>query len=127
MTILRNQARTEFQQEDWQPVFNAAVRTGNFSSVDELYLRALDAWLEPLTPDVRWTIAIDLYTREEVSSGRAAEIAGLNYFVFMEQLREKGVPFIAAEPATGEQKAKEEALLHELFDFSAVDGVQVEL
>lgn len=118
MTILLNQARTKFQQEDWQPVFNAAMRTGNFSSVDELYLRALDAWLEQLTPDVRWEIAIDLYTREEVSSGRAAEIAGLNYFIFLERLKENNIPFIAAEPATSEQKANEEALLHGLFDFS---------
>jgi len=118
MTILRNQTRTKFQQADWQPVFDAAMRTGNFSSVDELYLRALDAWIEQLSPESRWAIAIDLYTREEVSSGRLAEIAGLNYFVFMEKLKENNIPFIAAEPATGEPKAKEEALLHELFDFS---------
>lgn len=94
------------------------MRTGNFSSVDELYLRALDAWIGQLSPEARWAIAIDLYTREEVSSGRAAEIAGLNYFVFMEKLQENNIPFIPAEPATGQPKAKEESLLHELFDFS---------
>ncbi|MEZ4677016.1 MAG: UPF0175 family protein [Caldilineaceae bacterium] len=118
MTVLLKKAQTIFEQEDWQPVFAAAMRTGNFSSVDELYLRALDAWIGQLSPEARWAIAIDLYTREEVSSGRAAEIAGLNYFVFMEKLKENNIPFIAAKPATGEQKAKEEALLHELFDFS---------
>ena len=36
----------------------------------------------------------------------------------MEKLAENDIPFMAAEQATGEQKAQEEALLHELFDLS---------
>jgi len=67
---------------------------------------------------LRWDIAIELYTHEEVSTGRAAEIAGLNYFVFMEKLAINGIPFMAAETATGEQKAKAEAILNKLFNFT---------
>jgi len=50
--------------------------------------------------------------------GRAAQLAGLNTFVFIEKLQEHRIPFMAPEPATDEEKASEEALLNELFDFS---------
>ena len=89
---------------DWLLVFDAALRVGNFSSLDELFLRALDAWLEQLTPELRWKIAIELYTNEHISTGRAAQIAGLNYIVFMEKLRERGIRFMAAEAATGDER-----------------------
>ena len=117
MTIVVAETPTP-QSVDWPPLFAAAMRVGKFSSVNELYLRALNAWLEQLSPVLRWDIAIELYTHEEVSSGRAAEIAGLNYFVFMEKLAINGIPFMAAASATGEQSLKEEVLLNELFDFS---------
>jgi len=118
MTILTAEPRFVNDRADWLLLFDAALRVGNFSSLDELFLRASDAWLQQLAPELRWKIAIDLYTNEQVSTGRAAEIAGLNYVVFMEKLRENKIPFMAAEPATGAEKEQEDALLDDLFDFS---------
>lgn len=119
MVMLRRDAQVIDDKADWLLVFEAALRVGNFSSFDAPLPHALNAWLEQLTPELRWEIAIELYTNERVSTGRAAEIAGLNYVVFMEKLRERGIPFMAAEPATGEEKEREAALLDELFDFAA--------
>ncbi len=102
---------------DWLLMSEAAIRVGNFSSLDDLLHLALNAWLEQLSPELRWKIAIDLYTAEHISSGRAAEIAGLNYFVFMEKLREEGIPFIAAESITEAEKEKRRVLIRELVNF----------
>lgn len=118
MTVLAADVQSVNNRADWLLVFDAAMRVGNFSSLDELFFRALDAWLEKLTPELRWKIAIDLYTGEYVSTGRAAELAGLNTFVFIDKMQERGIPFMAPEPATDEEKEREDALLNELFDFS---------
>ena len=109
---------TKGERADWLLVFDAALRVGHFSSLDELFLRALDAWLEQLAPELRWKIALELYLNEQISTGRAAQIAGLNYVVFMEELRQRQLPFMAAEPAMGEEYEREEELLNELFDFA---------
>ena len=92
MTILTTDVQTEDSKADWLLVFEAALRVGEFASFDELLLRALDAWLEQLPADLRWKIAIELYSNDRISTGRAAEIAGLNYVIFIEKLREHGIP-----------------------------------
>jgi predicted HTH domain antitoxin len=48
--------------------------------------------------------AIRLYTAKEVSLGRAAELAGMNYFAFEELLRKQGIP--AVEPETKGKSAR---------------------
>lgn len=63
---------------------------------------------------IRWQIALALYTAEYVSTGRAAEIAGLNYVMFMEKLREHQIPFMAAIKTNDAEREREEALLDEL-------------
>ncbi len=65
-----------------------------------------------LAPQVRE--AIRLYTAGEVSLGRAAEIAGMNYFVFEELLREQGVPVVVAEAADKEERVDQEELVSEI-------------
>ncbi|MCB0125344.1 MAG: UPF0175 family protein [Caldilineaceae bacterium] len=118
MTILTKDTATgvaiEDSKADWLLVFEAALRVGEFSSFDELLLRALDAWLEQLPVDLRWKIAIELYSNDRISTGRAAEIAGLNYVIFMEMLREHGIPFMAAKMTDDAEREREEALLDEL-------------
>ena len=99
---------------DWLLVFEAALRVGDYHSFDEVLLRALNAWLDQLPLELRWKIALELYTNDRISTGRAAEIAGLNYIAFMEQLHEQGVPFMAAEVTTDAEREREEALLDEL-------------
>ncbi len=108
------------ERADWLLVFDAALRVGNFASIDELYLHALDAWLDQLSPELRWAIALELYVNEEISTGRAAQIAGLNYVLFLEELRQRQIPFVGAEATNGDWHEREEELLDDLFDFSAV-------
>ena len=62
----------------------------------------------------RWKIAIALYTTDRVSTGRAAEIAGLGYIMFMEKLRAQHIPFMTAITTNDAQREREEALLDEL-------------
>jgi len=108
------------KKADWLLVFEAALRVGNFSSLDDLMLYAVDAWLAQLPFDLRWKIALELYANERVSTGRAAQIAGLSYVYFMEELRKRGLPFISAELASKEEELAEEAILDELFDFTKI-------
>ncbi len=102
---------------DWLVMYETILQVGYFPVLDNLLHRTLNTWLEQITPELRWKIAIDLYTTEQISSGRAAEIAGLNYFVFEEKLRENGINFIEAESITETQKEQQQALIHELFNF----------
>ncbi|MFZ4663941.1 MAG: UPF0175 family protein [Caldilineaceae bacterium] len=84
------------------------------SSFDELLLCSLNAWLDQLPLEARWKIALELYTNERISTGRAAEIAGLGYIMFMEKLREQRIPFMAAIVTNDAERQREEALLDEL-------------
>ncbi len=92
---------------DWLIISEAVLRVGNFPSLDDLLHHALNCWLQQVAPDLRWKVAIDLYTTAQVSLGRAAEIAGLNYFVFMEKLKEAGITLVGAEVTTEAQKEQQ--------------------
>lgn len=72
--------------------------------------------LPQVAPQLRWKVAVDLYTTEQVSLGRAAEIAGLNYFVFMEKLREAGIALVEAEVQTEAQQQQQQALIDEILN-----------
>ncbi|MCB0061930.1 MAG: UPF0175 family protein [Caldilineaceae bacterium] len=114
MTVLDIDTPPTDEKTDWLLLSEAALKVGNFASLDELILQALDTWVDQLNPESRWKIAIELYTGDEISTGRAAEIAGLDYVSFMEKLRVHGIPFMAAQSTNDEQKQREEALLDEL-------------
>jgi|LakMenEpi03Aug12_release.lakeMendotaPanAssembly.Ray.scaffolds.fasta_scaffold465241_1 predicted HTH domain antitoxin len=101
---------------DWVAVSTSILRAADLPSLDELLGEALDAWLAKADPALRWEVAIELYTTEQISSGRAAEIAGLNYFIFQQKLREAGIPFLAAESTTKEEAQQQEALIHAVFN-----------
>lgn len=95
---------------------DAILRDGVISSLDDLLQQALDLWIAQLSPARRWHIAVELYTVEEVSLGRAAEIAGLNYTVFMERLHSEGIPLLTAESTTEAQKTMRKSLIHAGFN-----------
>jgi predicted HTH domain antitoxin len=101
---------------DWVAVSTSILHAADLPSLDDLLDEALDAWLAQAEPTLRWKVAIELYTTEQVSSGRAAEIAGLNYFVFQQKLREAGIPFLGAESTTKEEAQQQEALIHAVFN-----------
>lgn len=84
-------------EEEWRTISEAALRVGSVRSIDVLLHQALDAWLEQAAPQLRWQIALELYTTEQISLGRAAEIAGLNYFVFLERLRDNNIALVEAD------------------------------
>lgn len=104
------------QKAHWQVISEAILQFGNFFSLDDLLHDALDAWLQRVSPELRWNVAVDLYSKEEVSIARAAEIAGLNYFVFEQKLRENRIPLVVAHSTTKAQKDKQKALIHEVFN-----------
>ena len=106
------------EDSGWYPVSNAILQIAELTSLDRLLEQALDAWIEKLPLNLRWQIAIELYTTEEISSGRAAEIAGLNYFVFLKKLKEAGIKFIAAEVSTTEEKEHQKELIRASFDLT---------
>lgn len=108
----------QLDKAEWLVFSEAVLRVADFASLDELLHVALNSWLQQLSPQLRWKIACDLYTSQQVSSGRAAEIAGLNYFVFEEKLHEKGFEFYAAHSTTETQIQKRKALIHAGFKFT---------
>ena len=101
---------------DWLLISEAVLRVGNFPSLDDLLHHALNCWLQQAAPELRWKVAVDLYSTEQVSLGRAAEIAGLNYFVFMEKLREAGIALVDAEVKTEAQQEQQQALIDEILN-----------
>jgi hypothetical protein len=60
--------------------------------------------------------AIHLYTTREVSLGRAAELAGINYFVFEELLRKQGIPAIEPEITGQADRVFQQELADEILD-----------
>jgi len=117
-TALTVQAIQSNEKTEWQALSEAILNIGPISSLDVLLHQALDTWLHQLSPTLRWRIATSLYTKEEVSLGRAAEISGLNYIIFMEKLRDADIPFVAAESTTDEQRNQRKALIHAGFNFA---------
>lgn len=54
--------------------------------------------------------AIRLYTANEISLGRAAELAGMNYFAFEELLRKQGLSVIAPQIQSGSERASQQEI-----------------
>lgn len=117
VTVFNQDVQTNGKAE-WQTISDAILRFGATTSLDDLLHDALNAWLEQVSPKLRWQVAVDLYTSEEVSLGRAAEIAGLNYIVFMEKLKSAGIALVSAESVTEPQKETRKSLIHGGFNLA---------
>ena len=72
---------------------DALVRTGLYKSRDEVITDAIRNLLLNNKP-LRVEFAIDLFRSDEVSLGRAAEIAGIDRWQFQEVLHERHIPII---------------------------------
>lgn len=68
----------------------AVTQAGAYTSKEEAVAHAL-AVLLAANPQLRVDTAIELYRREKVTLSRAAEIAGLEWDAFKEQLHERGL------------------------------------
>lgn len=69
---------------------DALVRTGLYKSRDEVISDAIRNLLLNNKP-LRLELAIDLFRADEVSLGRAAEIAGIDRWEFQEILHERHI------------------------------------
>ncbi len=87
---------------------DALVRTGLYQSRDEVISDAIRNLLLNNKP-LRLELAIDLFRSDEVSLGRAAEIAGTDRWQFQEVLCERHIP-IVVEAESPEMMDKDIAL-----------------
>lgn len=71
----------------------ALVRTGLYKSRDEVISDAIRNLLLN-NKALRLELAIDLFRSDEVSPGRAAEIAGVDRWHFQEVLQERQIPIL---------------------------------
>ena len=80
---------------------DALVRTGLYESRDEVISDAIRNLLLNNKP-LRLELAIDLFRSDEVSLGRAAEIAGIDRWQLQDVLRERRIPIVveAESPET---------------------------
>lgn len=69
------------------------VRLGLYASRDEVVSDAIRHLLLNNRP-LRLELALDLFNADEVSLGRAAEIAGLDRWQFQELLHERGISVV---------------------------------
>ncbi len=69
------------------------VRLGLYASRDEVISDAVRQLLLN-NRSLRLEMALDLFKTDEVSLGRAAEIAGLDYWQFQAALRERQIPIV---------------------------------
>jgi predicted HTH domain antitoxin len=74
----------------------AVTQAGAYKSKEEVIGHALEVLLAA-NLQLRVNTAIELYRQEKVTFSRAAEIAGLEWDAFKEQLREHGVEVTVAE------------------------------
>ncbi len=89
-----NEMKNETNQE-----LAAIVRAGCFSSEAEALHEALQTLLA-VRPQLRVEAAIQRYLDEEITLGRAAEIAGVTRWRFQELLAQRGVRLtVEARPA----------------------------
>lgn len=77
------------------------VMSGYFDNRSELIREAMREFLEKLKQN-GMNIAIDLYRKEKVSLGKAAEIAGIGYEKMKEILIERGISIRRGPQTTNE-------------------------
>jgi len=108
MKLSKWHKKTEIQRRERTPMSNlvsldlledelsAVVQAGRYKSKRELIGHALEVLLMA-NPHLRLKTAVELYRREKATLSRGAEIAGLEFEAFKEQLAEKNVPILVDE------------------------------
>lgn len=76
-----------------EPEIDALLRTGLYQSREEIISDALHNLLLN-NKALRLELAVELFRADEVSLGRAAEIAGTDRWEFQEILHERRIPII---------------------------------
>jgi predicted HTH domain antitoxin len=68
----------------------AAVSAGLYQDVSEALQEAVKTWLA-VKPNIRLEVAIELFKNSDVTLERAAEIAGINRWLFQDILTQRGI------------------------------------
>ncbi|MBC8183141.1 UPF0175 family protein [candidate division KSB1 bacterium] len=86
----------------------ATVRAGLFESREQALQEAITTWLA-VKPNIRLESAIELFKGGEVTLDKAAEIAGLNRWVFQDILIQRNIKIVieADSKEKLEEKVKE--------------------
>lgn len=71
----------------------ATVRAGLYRNEEEALQEAISTWLA-IKPQIRLEAAIELFRADEVTLDRAAEIAGINRWLFQDVLAQRGVKIV---------------------------------
>src|SRR5947209_5759748 len=87
----------------------AAVRAGLFRDEEEARCQALSTWFA-VNPHLRLEVAIELFKGGEATLNRAAEIAGLNRWQFLDILAQRGVKIEVEADAAEELSAAAKAI-----------------
>ena len=86
----------------------AIVRAGLFENREQALQEAITTWLA-VKPNIRLEAAIELFKEGEVTLVRAAEIAGLNRWIFQDILIQRNIKIIVEADSIEklEEKVKE--------------------
>lgn len=80
---------------------NALIKGGYFSSKDRLIEEAIK-YMMASRGDLKINAAVQMYSSEEVSIGRASELAGLSIFEFKEILKARSIKIVVEAPSKEE-------------------------
>lgn len=69
------------------------VNVGKYPNKEELRKDALRALIRA-KPELKRSVAVELYKKKEISLARAADICGLNIEEFKELLKERGIKIL---------------------------------
>lgn len=89
----------------------ALIRSGYYSSKSDVVKDALRFLLENKT-NLKIAAAIEMYGREEISLGRAAEISGLSIEEFKDVLKSRGIKIVVKAPSKRDMDKEMELMKH---------------
>ena len=85
----------------YESEINAIIDAGCYVNESEVIQDALKILFE-LRPNLKIAAAIEMYKKEEVTLGRAAEIAGMGIIEFKEALKDRGIKIIVPKTSMDE-------------------------
>jgi len=85
----------------YESEINAIIDAGCYASESEVIRDALRVLFES-RPNLKLVAAIEMYKKEEVTLGRAAEIAGMGIIEFKDVLRDRGIKIIIPKTSIDE-------------------------
>lgn len=95
--------RVNVKRAFYESELEAIIKAGFYKTRDEVISHALNI-LFAVKPELRMGMAIELYKKGEITLSRGAEIAGVNFPKFKDELIKRGVEIIVPEVTKVEMK-----------------------